>query len=190
MEPLDHLIQRCQKGESAAFDDLFNHFQAQVYRLAITILRDRQEAEDVTQDVFLRVLRRIDAYRYESAFSTWLTAIVVNACRDRLRRQRLRQMLPLSWLHSLSNHEDVPEIVADRQQKSSLWGQVDRLDEKYRLPVILFYGEGLPADEVAQALDLPVSTIYARLNTARVQLRAVLQDPQSLAPGKVKVESW
>jgi len=178
--PPDTLILRCQQGEQNAIVDLFQAYQQQVYRLAVTILHDQQDAEDVTQEVFLRVFKRIGEYRGESAFQTWLTAIVVNTCRDWLRRQRLRQWLPLQWLRGVSNPDQVDDMVEMREQRWKLWTQVERLNEKLRLPVILFYHEGMPADEVAKALDLPVSTIYARLNTARLQLRTALQEPEIL----------
>jgi RNA polymerase sigma-70 factor (ECF subfamily) len=180
MSALDHLLCRCQQGDLAAFSELFCCFQDRVYRLAVTILRDEHEAEDITQEVFLRLFRQINSYREEAAFSTWLTAITVNACRDRLRRQKLRQALPLEWLRGRAQRVDSAEMVEQRQLKRSLWEQVDRLEDKYRLPVILFYYEGLPADEVAQMLGLKISAVYARLNTARVRLRAVLQETEDL----------
>jgi RNA polymerase sigma-70 factor (ECF subfamily) len=175
---LDHLLRLCQEGDQAALTELFHCYKDKVYRLAVAVLRDVQEAEDITQEVFLRLLRQIHGYRGEAAFDTWLTAITVNACRDRLRRQKLRRALPLEWLRGRARQPDTDEAVEQRQWKRSLWEQVDLLDDKYRLPVILFYYEGLPAGEVAQALDLTVSAVYARLNTARERLRAVFQEPE------------
>lgn len=176
MSDQDGLVQRCRQGELAAFTELFHAYQARVYRLAITILRDELEAEDVVQDVFVRVFERISDYRGESAFTTWLTAIVVNRCRDKLRRRRVRQALSLDRLRGRASADDLAELVARRQQRQSLWALVDRLDDKYRLPVILHYHEGLPCGEVARALNLRTSTVYSRLNAARVRLRAMLQE--------------
>ena len=178
MLALDYLLLRCQEGDQAAFAEFFRCYKDKVYRLAVTILRDVQEAEDITQEVFLRLLRQIHSYRGEAAFDTWLTAITVNACRDRLRRQKLRRALPLEWLRGRARQQDTDEAVEQRQWKRSLWEQVDLLEDKYRLPVILFYYEGLPAGEVARVLGLTVSAVYARLNTARVRLRAVFQEPE------------
>lgn len=176
MSELDELVQRCQQGELAAFTELFRRYEARIYRLAVTILRHERDAEDAVQDVCLRVFERIKRYRAESSFDTWLTAIIVNVCRDRLRRQKVRRALPLGWLHGQASDENVVETVADRMQRQTLWVLVDRLEEKYRLPVILHYHEGLSCAEVAQVLALRTTTVYSRLNTARVQLRAMLRE--------------
>jgi len=176
MSELDELVQRCQRGELAAFTELFRRYEARIYRLAVTILRHERDAEDAVQDVCLRVFERINRYRAESSFDTWLTAVIVNVCRDRLRRQKVRRALPLGWLYSQASSENVAETVADRLQRQTLWALVDRLEEKYRLPVILHYHEGLSCGEVAQVLALRTTTVYSRLNTARVQLRGMLRE--------------
>ncbi len=176
MSDLDRLIDRCQQGELDAFAELFHQCKERVYRLALAILRNEQDAEDVTQDVFLRVFRQVGDFQGQSAFTTWLTAIVVNACRDKLRRQRLRRAIPLDWLRGRPAGDSTPEMVEQERERLSLWACVDRMENAYRLPVILFYAEGLSAGEVAQVLRLPVQTIYARLNTAREKLRRALNE--------------
>ncbi len=176
MTDLDRLIDRCQQGELDAFAELFHQRKERVYRLALAILRNEQDAEDVTQDVFLRVSRQVGDFQGQSAFTTWLTAIVVNACRDKLRRQRLRRAIPLDWLRGKPAGDSTPEMVEQERERRSLWACVDRMENTYRLPVILFYAEGLPAGEVAQVLRLPVQTVYARLNTAREKLRRALNE--------------
>jgi len=176
MPDLEELVSRCRQGELAAFTELFRRYEARIYRLALTILRHERDAEDAVQDTCLRVFERIKRYRGESSFETWLTAVVVNVCRDRLRRRRVRQALPLDWLRGQAVGDDVAQAVAERLQRQSLWSLVDRLQDKYRLPVILHYHEGLPCGEVAEVLGLPVTTVYARLNAARVQLRAMLRE--------------
>jgi RNA polymerase sigma-70 factor (ECF subfamily) len=183
MSDLDDIIQRCTQGELAAFTELFNLYQARVYRLSVTILRNEQDAEDVVQDVFVRLFERIRDYRGESAFNTWLTAVVVNRCRDRLRRRKVRQALSLSRLRGRASADSVTELVAQRQRRQTLWTLVDRLEDKYRLPVILHYHEELPCAQVAEALDLRISTVYSRLNTARIRLREMLQQHSRLDGG-------
>jgi RNA polymerase sigma-70 factor (ECF subfamily) len=176
MVNFEPLLTRCREGELAAFTELFAACESRVYRLALTILNDVQDAEDAVQDVFLRVFRGIEGYRGGCAFTTWLTAIVVNTCRDKLRRRKVRQAFSLDWLHRqpCAQTPDIADAVDERWRKQSLWAAVACLDEGVRLPVILFYHEGLAADEVALALNLPVKTVYARLNTARKLLRATL----------------
>jgi RNA polymerase sigma-70 factor (ECF subfamily) len=176
MADLNQVLQRCRKGDLCAFTELFTTYQARIYRLAVAILRDERDAEDVVQDVFTYVLEHIHDYRGEAAFSTWLMTIATNRCRDRLRRRKVRQALSLSRLREWSSGENMVELVDQRQQRQTLWSLVDRLDDKHRLPVILRYQEGLRCQDVARVLDLRVSTVYSRLNTARERLRVMFQE--------------
>jgi RNA polymerase sigma-70 factor (ECF subfamily) len=180
----DLLVQRCRQGDLVAFGELFNTCQARVYRLAVAILRDEHDAEDVVQDVFLYVFGHINDYRGEAAFTTWLTAITVNRCRDRLRRRKvqrkLREALSLDRLREQAGGENLSEIIDRRARRHLLWSLVDRLDDEHRLPVILRYQEGLRCGEVARILGLRVGTVYSRLHTARERLRAMLQAQSEL----------
>jgi len=176
MSELGKLVQHCQQGELAAFTSLFGRYEARIYRLAVAILQDEQDAEDAVQDACLRVFERIKHYRAESSFETWLTAVVVNVCRDRLRRRQVRHALPLDQFHGQASSGDLAETVAGELRRQTLWSWVDRLQEKYRLPIILHYYQGLSCGEVAEVLALHTSTVYSRLNTARVQLRAMLRE--------------
>lgn len=179
MTRLTDLLSRCQQGDRSAFSELFLLYEGRIYRLAATILRDDRDAEDTLQDVFLRVFLHIKNYRGEASFETWLTSITVNVCRDRLRRRKIRQVVSLEWLrgHPEEVGPDLGEVVDERWKRQTLWALVDRLEEKYRLPVILVYGEDLPVEDAARVLRLPASTVYARLNTARKQLRAMQHHP-------------
>jgi len=174
-EKLPHnLVERCRQGELAAFTELFHQTEARVYRLALTILQDEQDAEDAVQDVFIRIFEQIKRYRGDSAFNTWLTAVVVNICRDKLRRKKVRRALSLDWLRNVPGEHNVPRAVSERQESRQLWQAINKLDEKHRLPLILHYHERLPCQEVARILGIRVSTVYSRLNTARNRVREEL----------------
>jgi RNA polymerase sigma-70 factor (ECF subfamily) len=175
MSELDELVQRCKRGELAAFTRLFRDHEARLYRLAVTILQDERDAEDALQDAYIRIFERIKGFQGKSALETWITAILVNVCRDRLRRRRVRRALPLDRLRHQAEGGDVTRDVGARIQRQTLWSLVDRLDDKYRLPIILHYHEGWSCGEVAGILSVRTSTIYSRLNTARIQLRTMLQ---------------
>jgi RNA polymerase sigma-70 factor (ECF subfamily) len=175
MSELDELVQRCKRGELAAFTRLFRDHEARLYRLAVTILQDERDAEDALQNAYIRIFERIKGFQGKSALETWITAILVNVCRDRLRRRKVRRALPLDRLRDQAGDGDVASDVAARNRRQTLWSLVDRLDDKYRLPVILHYHEGWSCGEVAGILSVRTSTIYSRLNTARMQLRTMLQ---------------
>jgi RNA polymerase sigma-70 factor (ECF subfamily) len=176
MSQLDNLVHRCQQGELAAFSELFQMQETAVYRLALTILQNEQDAEDAVQDVFLRVFEQIKGYQRQSAFKTWLTAITVNSCRDKLRLRKVRRAFTLDWLRGHASHHNVPAEADQRQQSQQLWHLINTtLDDKHRLPLILHYHERLSCAEVADMLGIRISTVYSRLNTARQRLRDQLQ---------------
>lgn len=176
MQNLNDVVRRCQQGQLDAFDSLLRHYLPMAYDLAVTILRDEMAAEDVVQDTFLAVFQKIDGYKGDAKFETWLTAIVVNRCRTRLRRRRIRQLLSLEYLTDrrlLRHHSHETELAAvvhDRQRRALLWEMVDQLEDRLRLPLILHYRYDYPCATVAQILGKKRSTIYQLLNEGRRRL--------------------
>ena len=191
IEPSDDsrdLVNRCRTGDEYAFATLFDRFQDRLYDLTWTILRDEAEAEDAVQDTFLRVFERIDRYRGASSFETWLVAVAVNVCRDRLRRRKVRRALSLEWLapgwfaRILGRGGDPAEAALQREERRSLWDAVDRLDQRHRLPLILRYHYGLSCGEVAEVLGWTTGTVYVRLSEGRQNLRQMLLETGEIAP--------
>lgn len=177
------LVQRCRAGDLHAFAALFERFQDRLYDLAWAILQDEAEAEDAVQDTFLRLFERIDRYRGTSSFETWLVAVAVNVCRDRLRRRKVRRALSLEWLGPIARRgEDPAEAVRRQERRRSLWDTVDRLDERHRLPLILRYHHGFSCGEVADALGLATGTVYVRLSEGRRRLRQMLLEQGQANP--------
>lgn len=181
VETVETIVQGCRRGDPSAFATLFARFQDRVYDLACVILRDEAEAEDAVQDAFLRIFEHIADYRGESSFETWLVAITVNGCRDRLRRRKVRQALSLErlaprWLSRILGLNDDPAMTFElREQRRSLWAMVDCLDDRLRLPLILRYHYGLTCGEVAQVLGLVTGTVYSRLSEGRRCLRQMVR---------------
>lgn len=170
-------LRQCREGDPLAIEQLVHTHQAEVYRLALSILDDPDEADDATQEVFVAALRSLDSFRGDSSLKTWLFRITINLCRSRhqrdQRRMRLRQILE-SLFRADQAH---PESEAVRHEaESALWRAVRALDEKHRIPVILRYYHDLPAAEIAETLGIPVGTVHSRLNHARERLRARLEE--------------
>jgi RNA polymerase sigma-70 factor, ECF subfamily len=185
MHNLTDLIHRCQQGDLHAFATLYDQFQEELFNLAWTILRDPEAAKDAVQETFLTVFQKIDTFRGESAFTTWLTAILVNNCRQRLRRRKLRQLLPLNrlspnLLKRLANAPPNPDaIVAQRLETQLLWEMVDQLDERLRTPILMRYRHGRSCDEIAEALGLSINTIYEQLSQGRKVLERLRREHEA-----------
>ena len=191
------LVSQAKGGELAAFETLMGRYEQRVYGLAWRMLRQEQDAEDVTQQTFLSVLENLAGFRGDASFSTWVLRIASHAA---LKIIRKRKGLPtVSLDESPADSESFnsiphPEYIADWRQspeelihKNEIQGLLDAalaaLDEKHRLVFLLRDVEGLSGKETAAALDLSEANVKVRLLRARLQLREqltrTLGDPAS-----------
>ena len=137
-----------------------------VYRLALCRLQNTADAEDVYQEVFLRLWKQ-DAEDWEGErLKAWLIRTALNRCAD-LHRFRLRR--PVLAL------EDLPEMVQPDDEAAELWAAVSRLPEKARTAVHLYYAEGYSAEEISRLMHVPAATVRTRLHRARRQLKDLLR---------------
>jgi len=177
-----HWLEQCREGDSLAIEKMVQTYQRDVYRLALSILDDPDEAEDGTQETFLAALRALSSFREDAAFKTWLFSITVNVCRSRLQRGKIRSRLHQilqSLFHLRGEVEHLERIAMQNQADAELWNAISALDEKHRTPVVLHYYHELPVAEIAETLGVPVGTVHSRLNQAREKLRALLkEDPR------------
>jgi len=169
-------LDQCQRGDSAAIEQLVQTYQADLYRLTLSILADPDEASDAVQETFLAALRALATFRGEAAFKTWLFSIAINLCRTRLARRRTRVRLQNILQILQPSTPALEEKVIQTEKESGLRQLVNNLDEKHRLPIILRYYHNLPIGEIAALLRLPIGTVHSRLNTARERLRATLEE--------------
>jgi RNA polymerase sigma-70 factor (ECF subfamily) len=173
------LIERYRAGETGVAEALVRAHQAEVFRLALSILDDAAEAEEAAQDALVAALNALDKYRGEAAFSTWLYRITVNECRGRLRKRRARErltgVLQALWLVQREAEPHPEDSAARNERDAALWQAINALDEKHRLPLVLHYYHERPTAEIAQILALSEGTVHSRLHTARQRLRAHLR---------------
>lgn len=194
MQEIQALVSRCQQGQLDAFGDLFNLYQDRVYDIACVILRDEVEAEDAVQDTFLSVFQKIDSYKGQSTFETWLVSVAVNHCRMRLRKKRIRQVLSLEMLTTSrlfglgGRDEDMADVIHKRQHRQNLWTMVDSLEDRLRLPLILRYRYGLACGDIAFILSRRKSTIYQYLNEGRRLLEHRVQQQELSNQARPPVE--
>ncbi|MHB1357455.1 MAG: RNA polymerase sigma factor [Anaerolineae bacterium] len=185
-EVAPELIARCQKGDTTAFDELVTATQNSIFNMSFRILGNREDAQDIAQEVYLRVWRGLPAFRAESKFSTWLYRVVVNACLNRKRQLRGQlQVVDNEAIWELLP-EPAPEPLRralQGEQNTRLWAAVDSLDSKYRLVITLFYQEEMTYQEIAFLLVLPIGTVKAHLNRARTALARILPDMIGVTDG-------
>jgi RNA polymerase sigma-70 factor (ECF subfamily) len=174
------LIRRCQQGDRLAIEALIRRYQNYVYRLCYLVMRNEQDAEDMTQETFIRAFRALPRFeiREGTSFEAWLYRIAINACRSRMRR-KWYQVLP--WPEPAPQMVAEPEGQPERQmmlgeQRDQILETIDSLGEKHRLVVILRYYAGLSNEEIARTLNIPSGTVRSRLHIARKRLRELLAE--------------
>jgi RNA polymerase sigma-70 factor, ECF subfamily len=182
VEPLG-LVERCQRGETEAFRQLFREHQADVARLAQRMLGRGTDLEDIVQEVFLQVHRSIRDFRHGARFSTWLYRVTVNVVLMHRRAAKSRPVFGEAPETLVAvDHRPFADEQLERQRRAQAFHRLlDRLSEKKRLVFVLHELEGLAPGEIAAIVGSPVLTVRTRLFYARRELLAMLAEEPSLA---------
>jgi RNA polymerase sigma-70 factor (ECF subfamily) len=179
------LIERCAAGDQLACAELVSEHERMVFQLALNLLGDREEALEVSQEVFLRVFRTIQRFRGQSALRTWIFRIVVNQARNRQRwwrRRHRREQVSLD--EHIELHGEMPEtdgptpdrVYHRKEVADRLWAALEALPFDERTAIVLREVDGLSYDEIAFSLNVTLGTVKARLTRARQELRAALRE--------------
>ena len=166
------VIEACQQGDRDAFQVLFETYKDKVFSIAVySSGGDRAVADDVTQQIFLKLFTAIRQFRGDSEFTTWLYRLVVNACLD--ERRRRRRLLPWGETVALRNPgEKKPQEkqYARLEVAEAVQSAIGELKPKFRLPILLKYIEGLSYEEIASVMGCSKGTVASRLNRGHSQL--------------------
>lgn len=168
------LIARAKNGDKTAFGELVRVHQGMALRVAYLVLRDHAEAEDVTQDAFVKAYRSLHRFRAEEPFRPWLLKIVrnesLNRSRSRVRRERLAVRVANDPVSGDAASSPETELLAG-ERRDLLLGLIEGLPLRYREVVVHRYLLGLPERETAQVLRIPVGTVKSRASRALERLR-------------------
>jgi len=166
---------RLRAGEHrAAFELLLPRYRDRVFRLALSLLRDRSEAEDATQEIFLRLWRGLPGYSGKASLSTWIYAIARNACLSHLRKRRPQVSLEGPDGELDPTVAGLAVMPTDDSAVVSVTRMLDALPPRSREVVTLFYMEDKSCEQTATALGLPVGTVKALLHRARRLMRRMI----------------
>jgi RNA polymerase sigma-70 factor (ECF subfamily) len=170
-------LDRLRAGDAPAFEELVMTYQHRVFGVALRMLGNRAEAEDVAQEVFVRAHRALGAFRGDAKLSTWLYAITSRLCLNRLasgERRMARQ--GDDALLRLSDAGPRPDAALERRELETALGRaIAELPEDRRIVVVLRDLEGLSYEEIAQVLELELGTVRSRLHRARAELKEKLE---------------
>ena len=167
----EHVIKGCQQGDREAFRQLFETYKDRVFSIAVYSLGDEAMAADVTQQIFLKLMTRINQFRGDSEFTTWLYRLVVNSCHDERRKQRRFIPFGESDLVNMTDKRRSPERRYARQEVAgSIKEAISNLRPRMRQPILLKYIEGLSYEEIAKVLGCSKGTVASRMNRAHKAL--------------------
>ncbi|MGH7818352.1 MAG: RNA polymerase sigma factor, partial [Candidatus Binatia bacterium] len=177
----EKLLALCRAGHRESFHGLVLRYEGRVFTLAFRLLADRGDAEDLTQETFLKAYESLETFRGDSRFSTWLYRICRNLCLNRLARQK-NEPLPAGGPSEVlpDPQTRLPErLIAEEQGRIVEWA-ISRLKPEFREVVALYCTETLSYEEIASSLDVPVGTVRSRLHRGREELKELLR--RHLAP--------
>lgn len=184
--PDEDLVTLAQDGDYAAYEEIVRRYQDKAFRLAFSLTKNDAEAQDVVQEAFLNMYRKLDSFKGDSKFGSWMYRVVVNAGLMRLRKRRRLSEVPVDdESFNLPEAEyyggsapqwrvQADEAVENQELRQQIIEAVDELPPKYQTVFLLKEIEGLKLSEIAEVLDLSVGGVKSRLHRARLHLRATL----------------
>jgi RNA polymerase sigma-70 factor (ECF subfamily) len=181
------VVLQAREGRQAAYRELIRRYERPIFALIFRMVRDRELAEDLSQETFVKALNAIGSYRPEFKFSSWIFKIANNAAIDHLRRRELDTLSLEGSPHAatpeamqatalqIGNREESPrEAVEARELGSAIEAAIGRLRPEYRSCILLRHVEGRAYEEIAEILDLPLGTVKTYIHRARNELRQAL----------------
>lgn len=174
------LVSKANNGDGPALDVLVERHAPRVHRIAVQAMGDLEEARDAAQESLVKLCTRLRQFRGEAQFATWLHRLVVNTCRDRLARQRVRQTEPLALADEPAGEESDPSraaLLSDARR--DLGAALARLSADQRLVVVLRDVFGFTYEEIARHARMPVGTAKCYVHRARARLRLRLEETAS-----------
>ena len=169
------LISECIAGNEAAIEMLVRQYETGVFRLALSIVGDQGEANEITQETFITALRSLPSYQEKNSFKAWLYTIALNHSRSHLRKrktlERLRRTLTTIFQVETQKQVSPEEAVIQNDKEAQIWSSLNQLDERHRIVLVLRYFHELSIAEISEILSINEGTVHSRLHNAREKLR-------------------
>lgn len=197
-EPSVEIVRRAQAGDADALVALVESQQSYVYSIALGIMRNRADAADMTQEAFVKLLRSLHTYRFETKLTTWLYRLTTNVCLDGLRRRgRPVDSLELALEEGAEAREPASQDAAGepwldverREAADELHAALDRLPVAQRLALTLYYFEDARYEDVAATMNLPLNTVKSHIRRGKARLAAILRENRDEPSGRVRCAS-
>jgi RNA polymerase sigma-70 factor (ECF subfamily) len=181
------LVRAAQKGDTDAFEELVARHRDKIYARAYSMMRNEDEAIDLSQEAWVKGWQRLAQFQGDSSFATWITRIVINLCLDELRKQKRRRTESIEEMDEESGVERQMPVVTtnptERLERGELRQRIDRalgqLSHEHRTVLVLHEFEEMEYKEIAKAMECSIGTVMSRLFYARRKLASLLADLKS-----------
>jgi len=178
------LIEAFRKGDEKAFEEIVRRYQRQVANIIYLTLGNREEVDDLSQEVFVRVFRSLGRFEFDSSLYSWIYRIAVNLCIDEIRKKRIRKLIPLDFLteKKLETEKRSKETATSsdellqKEKKEIIRGALDKLSPLHRTVILLREYQDLSYGEIAKTLRISPQAVKSRIFRAREELRELLKD--------------
>ena len=175
----NELVKRVCMGETQLFRLLIERHQQHIFNLCYRMLQQFEEADDATQDTFLKAYRSLKQFRGDARLKTWLCRIARNECLNRLRHENmasLDQQLTTDYSFQIADSTSSPlELIEQQETQSIVHAAINKLPHPYRLAITLFHLNGLSYKEISQVMEIPMGTVKTHIFRARELLKSKLQ---------------
>jgi len=183
------LIKKIKAGDIEAFSEFVDAYEKKAINFALRMLKDEHEAQDATQDAFLKAYDKIHSFRQSSSFSTWFFTILNNVCLDILRKRKRADIVSINKTNSETDEYEIqiedtsPGPYESLEKKSAikvLEDALSKISDEHRAIIILRDINGLEYEEISKILNISLGTVKSRLSRARISLRKVLESNKEL----------
>ncbi|WP_066504342.1 RNA polymerase sigma factor [Abyssisolibacter fermentans] len=178
----EKLIKKCQKGDIDAFETLISSYEKIAYNIALKMLKNREDAMDISQEAFIKVFKSIDKFNFKSSFSTWLYRIVVNTCIDHLKKKK--KVYSIDSTVETQNgeiHTEIPDTTNNPEQlmekkltKELVHRSINELSETHKVVIVLRDIQGFSYEEISQIIGCSQGTVKSRISRARSALKKII----------------
>lgn len=181
---ISQLINNALTGDEKAFSAIVKRYREQIYHFILKMVKDGAQAEDLTQETFIKAFRALASFNSQYAFSTWLYKIAANNCIDYFRKKKLATIsidTPIQakdgQLHrDFPDHQEGPELeLISKERTNEIKVAIDSLPQKYKQAIVLRHSKDKSYEEIAKELDLPLGTVKVRIFRAREMLKSKLK---------------
>ncbi|WP_299112863.1 RNA polymerase sigma factor [uncultured Winogradskyella sp.] len=174
----DQIIEAIQNGEAKAYGQLVDRYKDLVYTLALRMLKHREEAEEVAQDVFIKVFKSLDKFKGDSKFSTWIYKVTYNTCLDNIKKNKKHLndvAIDEYTFNKLDTIDNALDNIIKEEKNVLIKNCINKLPEDSSALLTLFYFEELSLDEISKIVNVEANTVKVKLFRARKKLAVILE---------------